>query len=777
MQLLYGNDGINYHTIARTKEMTDIQEKELLAGYLGYEFVKDSNLYSAVDKEPISLTYVTTNLSKSLSEEKILFAINGRMTNYLTPSYWAHFQLFDMTQETYGDNFFNLLQSSFITDVEVNEYLHKDIDTFECEVRREQSINNNALDKDKIVVLVAAILNVADSLSRQVKVLLDVEGDLYNQRALEVIATVYKYIPFNVRKVAGFCTYAKADGSGSNRIKLLLYPREHASFLDKDVIDLKAIDIKREISRIPGEIVSLAREFVEVDDTTRMDWFHSFQSVFGLQTVSVEEHQTMFRNVRKWQNQELESIQDEIAVYAYKEQMKQSQTLVYRMFCNIMSKRFREENYDLKYSKLIKNLLEKQLNFQFSNQLNAYLALGEAVNCINFEWQTFEEWEQQKIITPLKAQYEEEALIAQYKEQFLQLHKIRAGGEKFARICLQMENLIKESVEEVYAEIKRRTEKEQKEIKNILMSKTFFLANVSEISNIYSNIKYKANCQVFAESLQINMKKYLDQIAYFYSYKEYCDYDEFLVKMQQYLTKDIFDELRGLIEQKGKVVKAMQQCRQIEWNHRNHILDSYQNVYIMQNLKQGKEVEVPDYVLEIEHQHFAMNEERLLGLMQFLLCPSESRSRAVRDLMLKEAKLLECLMHIEAFGAEHFSYLIRWCQDEIMQGKVINYYVNGTRLLSKRQVEEGLSGIDVYTLETSLSENDKLNILGISIKEKTRKRQANALKNEDTRFENVYSSSKKKRKKTKWLSIVLISSIAVIIVGLIALGVVFWIRG
>ena len=70
MQLLYGNDGVNYHTIAKSKEITVVQEKELLQGYLGYSFVENLQDYSSVDKEPVALSYVTTDLVKTLPDRK-----------------------------------------------------------------------------------------------------------------------------------------------------------------------------------------------------------------------------------------------------------------------------------------------------------------------------------------------------------------------------------------------------------------------------------------------------------------------------------------------------------------------------------------------------------------------------------------------------------------------------------------------------------------------------------------------------------------------------------
>ena len=41
MQFLYGNDGANYRTIAKSKELTVQQEKKLIDNYAEYEMVLD----------------------------------------------------------------------------------------------------------------------------------------------------------------------------------------------------------------------------------------------------------------------------------------------------------------------------------------------------------------------------------------------------------------------------------------------------------------------------------------------------------------------------------------------------------------------------------------------------------------------------------------------------------------------------------------------------------------------------------------------------------------
>lgn len=690
MQLLYGNDGTNYHTIARSKDMTDMQERELLVGYLGYEFARDPAIYSTVEREPLALTYATTNLSKTLPEEKILLSVSGRMRNYLTPSYWAHFQLLDITPELYGEHFFDLLHRTYIRDTEVNEYLHKDIDTFKGRCEEAGSIDGDFLEKDKVTVLVAAVLNVADSLSRQVKVILDVEGDAYNRRAMEVITAVYRYIPYHIRKAAGFCTYGKTDRSGSNRVKLLLYTREQAGLLDQDAIDLKNMDCKRELSRIPAGMVELARAFTESTDEVQKGWFETFQKVFGIQNASVEDHIIIFKNARKWQEQDLGSIMDEIAAYAYKEQTKQPEMPVYQVFCKIMNKRFLQEHYDLRYNELIREILEQQRDFCFDNRMNAYLALGEAINCVSFELPVFMNWEMENVIEPLKAKYDDEELIAQYKEKYIQLRRSKVRGAKFAEICLHMEEQIKEAVEEARERIKLHTQEEKQKLQAVLQSRRLA---VREIESVYSGIKYKSNYEVFSESLIKNIGDYIGRIPFFSSYKAYCDYQAYLAELQPYLSSAVPEELKRAVEQKGKTVKEMQQYRKTVWNHRSQILDSYQNIYLMRRLQQGKEsaIDAPDYEVQIKDQYFEMNEAELLALVQFLLSPSGIRADAVKDMLPRNRKLMEGLMDIEAFDEEHFPYLCSWYQGDAMYRKIIRYYAGGSWMQSKKRIEDAIN--------------------------------------------------------------------------------------
>lgn len=721
MQLLYGNDGINYHTIAKSAEMTESQEKELLSSYLGYDFVRDTEHYSSPSAEPISLVYVTTNLSNHLPEEKILLARNGRMTNYITPSYWAHFQFVDMDLELYGERFFELLHQSFVADKDLCGYLTRNIDEFQRETIP-MFINENAVEQEKLIVIVAAVLNVADSLSKQVKLVLDVEGDSYNERALEVVASVYKCLPCNVRRRAGFSTYIGAQSGSSNRVKLQLYTRAALGELGAEALDLREMDVQAELCKLPQNMVALARDFVTQEDTVRREWFQSFQTVFGINAVSVEEHIRFYQNIRKWQEQELDELLDRAALYALQEVNREERTPVFLMFCNILEKRFLKEQYEQKYQVRLIETLQEQSDFHFSRKLMAYVALGEAIPGVNLPQKAFLEWEQKKIVGVLETSFEETELINAYKEAYMQLHGIRCGSTKFPKIQSAMEGLIKERVGAVNEEIKRRMAEEKEKCLQLFADREIILTDLPQLQNAYEGIKYEETRNAFSESLFDNIRGSLCKLSCFKSYGSYREYGAFIKKMQTYLSTEQMTELQKLAEEKGQAVKAMEIARQIEWNHRNHILESYQNVSEMRALATGKDVEVPDYVLKVNRKEFLLREQELLGLMSFLLVPTERNSRQV-DKLLSGGKmdLLEALFAIEAFGSEHFSYLFGFESGKVMQKDILCYYMESEQLLTMEQIENGLRGTNLRSLLQYLPEKNRRNILALAIKEKCEK--------------------------------------------------------
>lgn len=720
MQLLYGNDGKNYATIAKSAELTPVQEKELLRGYSGYDFVKNTAQYSSIASQPVSLTYVTTDLSGNLPKEMIVLSKNARMSNYQTPSYYTHFQLMDMEESLYGEDFLSFLKRTFIKDRDLNDYIGSTLDNFQSTVDESVILNCNAIEQEKLIAIVASVLSVADTLSKKVGIILDVTGDAYNARALEVIATIYACLPYNIRRSVGFSTYAGEDSMISNRIKIQLYTRDMAEKREEGIIDLLNMNPQEIMRRLPQYIVELAKDFVESDVSTREGWFQAFISVFQLKKVTVEEHGAFFKSIRKWQEENLESIMDEIAAYAYKEMQKPQKSMVFQMFQNTMKKRFAEAGYLERFHQIIEELLKSQTKMEFDNRLKAYIMFGEAVAVLTFQQDTFNQWFKVRYIDVARREFKDDnqKLLQTFDKLSVKIKEMNYGAEKFAEIKKGMQDQLKNEIEVVQNQINKEVDEENKGI-----YKAFQQQNIIPYENIveriYTEIRYDENKDTFQQLLSEKIQNYLSNIVYFKSYSNYCAIMKFIDFCKKMLDEKNYQTIAKIVEEKGEAVKIMEKCKMIQWNNWNDILTTYQNIAQIEAASNGKEdIEVPDYELEIDSDMYFFDSRRLKVLTKFLVAPKYNEIEVRKNLM-KDWDILYSLMSINIFDERHFAFLmdfasyINGSSKAAYQEQILIYYINNSNILSEEELKFQIDNLDTRILERLKNKLDlcaKINI-------------------------------------------------------------------
>lgn len=720
MQLLYGNDGTNYATIAKSAELTPVQEKELLRRYSGYDFVKNTAQYSSISSQPVSFTYVTTDLSENLPKEMIVLSKNARMSNYQTPSYYTHFQLMDMEESLYGEDFLSFLKRTFIKDRELNDYIGSTLDNFQSTVDESVILNCNAIEQEKLIAIVASVLSVADTLSKKVGIILDVTGDAYNARALEVIATIYACLPYNIRRSVGFSTYAGEDSMISNRIKVQLYTRDMAEKREEGIIDLLNMNPQEIMRRLPQYIVELAKDFVESDVSVRKGWFQAFISVFQLKKVTVEEHGAFFKNIRKWQEEDLESIMDEIAAYAYREMQKPQKSMVFQMFQNTMKKRFAEEGYLERFHQIIEELLKSQTKMEFDNRLKAYIMFGEAVAVLTFQQDTFNQWFKVRYIDVARREFKDDnqKLLQTFDKLSVKIKEMNYGAEKFAEIKKGMQEQLKNEIEVVQNQINKEVDEENKGI-----YKAFQQQNIIPYENIveriYTEIRYDENKDTFQQLLSEEIQNYLSNIVYFKSYSNYCAIMKFIDFCKKMLDEKNYQTIAKIVEEKGEAVKIMEKCKMIQWNNWNDILTTYQNIAQMEAVSNGKEdIEVPDYELEIDSDMYFFDSRRLKVLTKFLVVPKYNEIE-VRKNLIKDWDILYSLMSINIFDERHFAFLmdfasyINGSSKAAYQEQILIYYINNSNILSEEELKFQIDNLDTRILERLKNKLDlcaKINI-------------------------------------------------------------------
>lgn len=720
MQLLYGNDGTNYHTIAKSNNLVFAQEQELLKGYVRYSFVDNSNKYSSVKNEPISLAYVTTNLANTLAEDMILLVQNARMTNYLTPSYYSHVHLLKVSEEMYGGKFFDLLQYAFIKDVNVNSYLQGEIDTFTQEKKSDSvAINTDAIEKEKVFPILAQLLDVADSMSQQVKLILDVEGDEYNRRALEVVATLYSYLPYNIRKSVGFITYTSADEVVSSRIKLRLYPRDAIGKLGADAIDLLNFDAEKVVRNVSQEAIQLAKAILEKDVMARENLFNSFRLAFLSTTASVADHCEFYKYIDVWKFGKLEAIKDDLAKYAYIE--KQGNSPLYRVFRTILNERFRTENFNIRYNEIIKELLERQNDFKFDNKIKAYIVLGEEVDSLSFSSEMFTDWLEKGLIERALSKYEDLNLFKYVKKESVSMRQnLNFAGKKFDAVVQDMDKYINDWLNTVKSDVYAKIKKEEERFAEYFASKDFSF-NKEILDREYERIAYVENQTFFREKLKQQFMDRMGGFEYFRSYDIYESFKKSIHDCCDYLDEDAIKELMDILEKKGEIVKAMETIKLLEWNGKKDILESYNSIAKMHAVSDGYNVEVPDYQVALGRNIYDFSEVELIQLIKILLCYERVDQSVFQSIVYRHINIVRDLCSIKAFGEEHYQMLISSSSDNRAKEFIIRYYINEDIMLSEDIIKNSIEEYD-YKLASDILRgyNPRKNLLYISLLQKVK---------------------------------------------------------
>ena len=656
MQLLYGNDGMNYHTIAKSSEMTPAQEKELLKDYLRYDFVSDDSIYSSLDAEPVAITCVTTDFSHTLPEKKLLVIHSARMTEYLTPSYYAHFELTTPAQDSYGEKFFQILQKSYIKDREVMEYAAKSIDSFQSIPEKSAEFPKDALPKEQRLALVAAVMQTTASISGQIWLMIDEEGDKYNRRASEVIAAIYSCLPYGIRQIAGFSTYAVVGKAVSARVKLQLCSREEKNSSSGKVWDLKDLDCEKILAEIPDRVVKMARVLVEQPEV-RTEWFAEFQEAFGNQEVSLEEHLTFYENVSRWREAELGTIFDEISMYAWQEQNKKfsksEKTVIFELFCNIMSERFEKENYIAVYQEIIYRCLKKQKSPAFDKRTQAYLALGEALSCIQQKEEVFQEWEQDRL-KELLEQYEDLERIQKLAEMLQSFQQYRLQYGKLQEIWNRMEQVIQDQMQKTKQEILENVRKAQQAIREYFQRQKWSGEDSQAILEYGDSIKYpKVNDKFFRTEFTQAYESYLEQRKCFRNYAEFQTYICFTEQCKSKFPEEEYTKLRRQLEEKGDVVIQMEKERRLVWKRRRDVLDAYRSLAKIEILAEKNEVDIPMYIVTVGQKEYDLETQELISAVRFICVPDEVTEKEFLYCITNQPEFVDSLKKEGLFPKEY----------------------------------------------------------------------------------------------------------------------------
>lgn len=710
MQLVYGNDGQNYATIAKSKGITDDQERRLLESYRGYGYVKNRKLYSDASKEPFSLTYVTTDILER-GKRKILLVKNARMTNYTTPCSYTHMRFEEADEAAYGTDFFKLLRAGFCTDHDLNNCKNQNIDA--VEIPEEAYIpDQHALSEEQLYPLVSVLLYAADSYIEQVKVIVDVEGDAYNHRALDVIASVYNCIPYHIRRIAGFSTYADPVSVIPDRVKFQLYTREAVGKMNGLVLDLSEIGEKGIPGYVPEDIREFAKLLVNLSEAERETLFLDFQETFAQEDATVRDHMVLYQNKPQWFGDADTSWNQWIAFAEFEEERDKDSTVL-RVFCSLISKRVLAENLQDSYRNYVWDVLQNQNIMMFDETMKAAVHFADLIQGLDFHSEDFEAWLQEKVIMKNEQDHPDER--DQYRslmEKRDEWVKCAPDSGKFEKVKSALADFLDQSLRMLNDRMTRKKAEEKCILFNVLQGNDWNLNYWDTLKNQYQSIVYEENKSAFSEKLKEVLVNSLRNRSEFQTMSEYEDYKKFLENCRELMKASDYEDLKAVFERKSLGIMEMELAKIITWTSREDIFKTYWKlVQLEKYVSNGGEPVVCE--LAVKNQKFKLGIKEVRAVLDYFVSVTDEDEEAFMSVIQKNKELFEGLMDLKAFETRHFESLFKIADqmDPKLKKAVISYYLNSGVLLTEETVKKVLSKVPI-SVRKRFQEVDPDTILG-----------------------------------------------------------------
>ena len=690
MQLLYGNDGNNYRTLAKTSDMNEFVEKELKEAYLSYHFVGDERPYSSVKTQPISLTYVTTNLGGALSQDQVLLCQNARMSNFKTPSSYAHFQLMDPTKLGYGREFFRCLRWSFLSDAEAVVCDVRKLEEFGAEAGAagtpaakewgEAAAGTPAAKEEngkhfspEVIKAIAGLIFIEDASSTQIRVMLDVAGDEYNARSLEFVEAVYRLLPCDLRKRHGFCTYGHPSRGAAGRIKLIVMEPSCLAQLQPGDINLKDPAVKGVYQRLPREIRDYVDYLYAFDQEEREDYFASIFLRMNGRSLSAEDYLNLHKTTSRWNTAPLFEVFEEWLPFALKN--AKSKSPVAQIFKDTVARRLDDKDFH----QIVEICLEAQeikTCVGWDKGLEDRLAFAELFTHLTLPVPAFVRWEE-RLLSGLHGRYREKEFIKAVEAERKALAGLEGMGDKFEPARAAMLSCLEDAAAGELARLEENIQKEREQITAALSMKA-----VGEIGALNQAWKELAGRLLYpGENLpEVGRAwiraylEFLDQVDYFYTEAQYRAYEQQLKEAPEAGTESQIKDLTARLQKKHRLLEESRRLSCIRMG-KEMIPKAKERLEKREELRrQGVEVSEKIELIEAESRgSHTLTETELKNLLEFLESPTMDSGQKLLPIFSGREKLFGDLLRADSFGAEHKTQLLRLAPSRGQE--ILNHYL------------------------------------------------------------------------------------------------------
>ena len=322
MDLVYGNDGMNYRTFARSGNINMRVEQLLLKNYRKYYFPDNASAYSKPENVPESIIYVSSDLNRALPKNHIILAKNGRMRTFTTPSSYLHAHLIEADDNYYKNEFFDIFSIVFLDDLQAEKATDEFMDTYQPTIQ--DDVSGEALTCEQVKAILYCLFSY-ERRNRPVKILLDNDsGDVYNRRSREVLKTIYRYLPYDFRKRYGFVSYMDEKQPSVARVGFELYDRTQVKRINLMDVDLADCDSERMRQRVARkQICDYADRLVEMSESERKEEFDLLEVLSEGGRINLQSCVEYQEHIDSWKNGSVKALLPVWIDYVYDNFMQQ----------------------------------------------------------------------------------------------------------------------------------------------------------------------------------------------------------------------------------------------------------------------------------------------------------------------------------------------------------------------------------------------------------------------------------------------------------------------
>lgn len=659
MQLLYGNDGINYRTIDKSPEMTDGVEKAVLGTYSKYEFVSNLHKYT---EEPEAVTYVTSNLDRQLPADRVVVCKTGHIRKFSSPSYYLHCLVKEVPEDFYEEQFFEIFNYRFVSDHDIDKYQNGNIDHYKF---TSETMDADALTDDQLIVILASFMS-NENRGQKTKILADASGDAYNRRSREILASLYRYLPPALRRAYGFKTYCQDGKSLPARVAFAVFNRDEA----KDTtgcITLKEMPEELQNS-VEQKYIEYAAYLVKgLDEKDRKDHFKVLKKLEKNGWLSIEDCVLYYTKMKKWENGTQEELLPEWIQYV--DQNSFLKGPLYEKLLEIIVSKVTNAYYNTYLFDKVLKLFHESI-YHLSPAAAKTIRFADCLDEIYIMPDRFHEWYLSQLRPKMEAAKEDghvsaAALKQIYQEEIETLKSIDIMSKELKEL---LDKEIKTMTVKLQECDDTLTEQQDEELQTISRMITGLdHASVEEFCDntavIWNNIRFPEN----RDNLVSTIEEWVDDHVpkKFVSEKEAETYIRLFPQLRNKLSPQKYQEYTRIFEREKERLEEEKKSRSFKIAE-GAVLHSYRSLILLMDkdvLQSDDEVRV-----RIGPREASMHASSLKKALEFILEPEAGQkpSSQILHRLMEDTRVLH---------AEHLSYLLEEELDEQDIEDIVDYYL------------------------------------------------------------------------------------------------------